>query len=598
MFTPVIALPGRPRPTHVPRPRRALAQVAASLVILVALSAAPAAARQSAAPAAGPASPTLDATTRLEGIDVSHWQGAISWPKVAAAGKKFAIIKATDGLVTDGQMFVDDKYAYNHANAKAAGLWTGAYHFARPDATAGDAVREADHFVSVMNLSAGDLIPALDLEQAGGLTIPALQAWVKAFLDEVTKKIGAKPMIYTSPAFWKKYMGDSQALADLGYKTLWVAHWGVSSPTVPANNWGGKGWTFWQYTSSGTVSGISTKVDLDRFNGADLGVVAYSAFKLTASAASVKQGAGGASTVSIIRTNFSSGVDLSVSGLPAGSTASFDHDPATGSSTILRVTTPSDPTATPTGTYRLTITGEGGGITRTATANLTVTDGTPPTVGAPYTAILSGKQLGTSTIPVRISWAATDPSGIASSTLQRSTNGGAFATTTLPSPTVTSVDMSQPMTSSVQQRVRATDKKSNASGYVTGPVVINRISQQTSAGITYTGSWTTQTTSSASGGSTRYSTGYGATATFRFTGSNVGWVSGKGPTRGSAKIYVDGVYVKTISLYATTNTSRNVVFSRNWGAVGSHALAIVVVATPGHARVDVDAFVKLTLSSS
>ena len=74
------------------------------------------------------------------------------------------------------------------------------------------------------------------------------------------------------------------------------------------------------------------------------------------------------------------------------------------------------------------------------------------------------------------------------------------------------------------------------------------------------------------------------------------WVSGMGPTRGSAKVYLDGVYVKTVSLWASANTSRNVVFGRNWGTMGSHTLRIVVAGTSGHSRVDVDAFVRLTLS--
>jgi lysozyme len=41
-------------------------------------------------------------------------------------------------------------------------------------------------------------------------------------------------------------------------------------PTLPANGWGGNGWTFWQYTSSGSVPGIVGRVDLDHFNGTNL----------------------------------------------------------------------------------------------------------------------------------------------------------------------------------------------------------------------------------------------------------------------------------------------------------------------------------------
>ena len=67
---------------------------------------------------------------------------------------------------------------------------------------------------------------------------------------------------------------DGANLAVAGYKVLWIAHWTTaSSPTTPANNWNGNGWTFWQYTSSGTVSGISGRVDLNRYRFNDLSKV-------------------------------------------------------------------------------------------------------------------------------------------------------------------------------------------------------------------------------------------------------------------------------------------------------------------------------------
>ena len=69
-------------------------------------------------------------------------------------------------------------------------------------------------------------------------------------------------------------MGNSTWFAKNGYDVLWIAHWTTaSSPSVPAENWGGKSWTFWQYTSDGSVPGISGRVDLDRYNGTDLSKV-------------------------------------------------------------------------------------------------------------------------------------------------------------------------------------------------------------------------------------------------------------------------------------------------------------------------------------
>src|SRR4029079_7887678 len=189
----------------------------------------------------------------IEGIDVSHWQGTISWPDVAAAGKRFAFMKASEGV-----KYVDPTYATNRAQANANGLRVGAYHFAKPDTDVGDATIEADHFVDTAQWSSGDLLPVLDLELTGGLSVAKLQTWVRTFLDQVYSRTGERAMIYTSPAFWKNNMGDTQTFAAAGYRTLWIAHWTTApNATVPAANWGGNGWTFWQYTSDGSVPGIA-----------------------------------------------------------------------------------------------------------------------------------------------------------------------------------------------------------------------------------------------------------------------------------------------------------------------------------------------------
>jgi GH25 family lysozyme M1 (1,4-beta-N-acetylmuramidase) len=203
-----------------------------------------------------------------EGIDVSHWQGAIDWVKVAASGRTFAFAKATEGV-----SFVDDQYARNKAGAIANGMLFGAYHFARPGTN--DPIAEADWFVSHIGLQHGMLVPALDLEVTGGLGPTALTNWTKAWLQEVTTKAGVKPMIYASPSFWRNNLNDTSWFADNGYSILWVAHWNVSSPSVPGNNWGGHSWTFWQYSSDGTVPGISGRVDLDRFHFSTFASVTY-----------------------------------------------------------------------------------------------------------------------------------------------------------------------------------------------------------------------------------------------------------------------------------------------------------------------------------
>ncbi len=215
--------------------------------------------------------------TYTQGIDISHWQGTIDWAKVAASGKRFAFMKASED-----DDFVDSRYQTNRAQAKAKGLFVGAYHFAQPELPpadlAGDptidAIAEADHFVDTATPQSGELIPVLDLEQTGGLGVTDLQLWVRAFLERVYERTGVRAAIYVSPSFWSTNMGNSRWFADNGYVTLWIAHWtSAAGPTLPASNWGGRGWTFWQYTASGTVPGISGRVDLDFYRSADFSPV-------------------------------------------------------------------------------------------------------------------------------------------------------------------------------------------------------------------------------------------------------------------------------------------------------------------------------------
>jgi GH25 family lysozyme M1 (1,4-beta-N-acetylmuramidase) len=246
---------------------RSFAVPAALLVAFLVLVAAAPNADAAKGGAKGPParSPTPTTTiTRLEGIDVSQWQGAINWSQVKSSGKQFALIRASAGSLT-----VDEWYASNRSSAKANGLKIGAYHYANPDSAANDALNEANFFLSLATPARGELIPTLDVEVTNGLSVAAMQAWVSTWLQRVTSVLGVRPMIYTSPSFWTTYLGDTTQFADAGYR-LWIAHWGVDQPRIPASNWGGRGWTFWQYTSSGTVPGISGNVDLDRYNGSQL----------------------------------------------------------------------------------------------------------------------------------------------------------------------------------------------------------------------------------------------------------------------------------------------------------------------------------------
>jgi lysozyme len=529
----------------------------------------------------------------LEGIDVSTWQGTVDFAKVKAAGKTFVIGKATEGIG-----YVDPKYATNRSAARSAGLAFTGYHYARPDLNPTNPVGEADWFLSKLALATGMLVPALDLEVAGNLGTAALQNWVAAWLAEVYARTGVRAMIYTNPSFWKSAMGDTTSFAGQGYTVLWIAHWFVSAPTVPAANWGGRGWTFWQYEDCGAVPGIGGCVDLDRYNGTDLTRVTFGAdfaLAVTPTSRSVKQGVKAGYTITVSRTFFTLPVALAVSGLPAGASATLNSATVAGSSAALTVSTSNSGTITPVGTYALKISGTSNGRTHTASATLVVTDGIGPTVRAPTSRLLALATLGSSTLPVRTSWSASDPSGIASYTLHGQVDGS-WSPVSLPSATATSVVQSLPFGSTYRFAAKATDGKANTSGWAYGSSFRPYLVQESGAAVAYGGTWTSVATTSVSGGSLKYATANGASASYSFNGSSVAWVSYRGPARGSADVYVDGVKKATVNLYAAANSARQIVYAANWTWNGSHTIKIVCLGTAGHARVDVDAFVRLTLT--
>ena len=212
---------------------------------------------------------SLAAGGNLLGVDVSHYNGVISWKTVAAAGISFAYAKATESAGV-----TDKKFAANWAGIKAAGLPRGAYHFFHPQNPV-DA--QAARFIAAVGaLAPGDLPPMLDLEETSATTdewdgVPLAQRVPLAlrWLQLVEQALGRKPIVYTRRGFVLQKLGDASALAAY---PLWVAHYtGAPQPALPP---GWNAWTIWQYTGSGAIAGITGQVDIDRFQGAQADLLA------------------------------------------------------------------------------------------------------------------------------------------------------------------------------------------------------------------------------------------------------------------------------------------------------------------------------------
>ena len=131
---------------------------------------------------------------------------------------------------------------------------------------------QADYLLAYLAKAGGAPPPIeLDIEynpygsECYRLRKTAMVSWITLFDAEVQAKTGQEPIIYTPPSWWQKCTGGSSNFRQL---PLWVPD--VSSPSSPILPAGWTNWAFWQYSSTGTVSGIQAagNTDLDQLNPA------------------------------------------------------------------------------------------------------------------------------------------------------------------------------------------------------------------------------------------------------------------------------------------------------------------------------------------
>lgn len=187
----------------------------------------------------------------LLGADISHYQGTPDFRAAKAAGLSFVFLKATEGT-----NYTDPTLNTNRNNAKAAGLVTGYYHFARN----GDPVAEATQFCNAVGTLAAGELAALDWEVAGANP----PAWSKVWLDTVAGRLGVKPLIYMNKS---AEAGSDWTPVVRGDYGLWLANYDFSAtnpmPSV-------KHWPFVaieQYSDRAQITGIVGGVDADVFQG-------------------------------------------------------------------------------------------------------------------------------------------------------------------------------------------------------------------------------------------------------------------------------------------------------------------------------------------
>lgn len=184
-------------------------------------------------------------TIEIKGVDVSNYQGEISWRAVSEnESAKFVYIKATEGMT-----YQDPYFKKNWEGASKYGITTGAYHFFTLTSSGSD---QAQNFISMVPKQKGKLPPAVDVEASITKT-DAFKSQLTDYVKAITDYYGQKPVFYVSSKVYNIIYDDYA-----GYN-FWIINY-TGRPTY-------KGWTFWQYTEKGKSPGIDGKIDQDIYRG-------------------------------------------------------------------------------------------------------------------------------------------------------------------------------------------------------------------------------------------------------------------------------------------------------------------------------------------
>ena len=198
-----------------------------------------------------------DQVVSKKGIDVSSHQEDIDWTAVAEDGVEFAFLRAGFRGYGTGSMNEDTTFKANLEGAKAAGIDTGVYFFSQA-ITVEEAIEEADFVVELLDGQTLELPIVYDVEKVGAsdaraddLTKEERTEIGLAFMSRITE-LGYTPAIYHNTE-----MGA--LLIDIGQfmdYDIWFAGYNKEF------YWPYR-YKYWQYSDTGTVSGIDKAVDLD-----------------------------------------------------------------------------------------------------------------------------------------------------------------------------------------------------------------------------------------------------------------------------------------------------------------------------------------------
>ncbi len=192
------------------------------------------------------------------GIDVSSHNGSIDWEAVKNAGISYVIIRCGYRGYGTGVLVEDSFFVSNIQGALNAGLQVGVYFFSQAVTTT-EAVEEASMVLQLISGYSVSLPVYIDVEfsnsahdgRADSLSVSERTAIVNAFCQTIQNS-GYTAGIYANSTWLTSYLDMSQ----LSSYRVWLAQY-AATPTYTGT------YHMWQYTSSGSISGVSGNVDLN-----------------------------------------------------------------------------------------------------------------------------------------------------------------------------------------------------------------------------------------------------------------------------------------------------------------------------------------------
>jgi len=194
----------------------------------------------------------------IQGLDVARYQGRIDFNAARGGGVHFVYIKSTEG-----KDYIDPNFYDNWRGAKASGMARGAYHFMTWCSLAS---QQAAWFKKMVPNDPDALPPVLDLEWNNHSSCKNkfnrtdVLEKVRVMLAEMERHTGKVPIIYTDMNFYNDILAGEHFDSSF---------WLRSTAAEPHTKYGDRPWIFWQWTQTGTMSGIRTEVDRNAFYGSE-----------------------------------------------------------------------------------------------------------------------------------------------------------------------------------------------------------------------------------------------------------------------------------------------------------------------------------------